>query len=454
MRAAIQVWQRWDTRRLVAAAALALAMPAMGAAQVSLRTVVDLAQQKSVQVREAEADVQRAKAQASQSLDAFVPSVSFGSGLPAFPEIGFTGSLPSIWGSTAQSMVFSMPQIRNIQAARQGVKAAQAALDDAKEQAALDASTVYIELDTVDNELAAAQEQEHDAANLVEIEQQRSDAGVDSLNDLLQAKLTAAQLKLVRLHLETRAATLSKQLAVVTGLPDGSIAPDHGSIPEIPAVTADERPKTLPGIEAAEMQAHAKMLIAKGDREHTWLLPEVGFGLIYNRNTTLLNNIGSYFVTPAPDHRLPANNLSSGFSIKVPVFDAGLRAKSRESAAEALRAKVEAEQAEQQNDVQIATLTSSLRELDAEAEVASLKQQIANEQLKAVMTELEVGNGAGNAPGAPPQLTPSAEHRARIDERTKYEDALDAGLDLSKARLNLLRALGHMQDWLDELHQK
>lgn len=106
------------------------------------------------------------------------------------------------------------------------MKAAQAALDDAKEQAALDASTVYIELDTVDNELAAAQEQEHDAANLVEIEQQRSDAGVDSLNDLLQAKLTAAQLKLVRLHLETRAATLSKQLAVVTGLPDGSIAPE------------------------------------------------------------------------------------------------------------------------------------------------------------------------------------------------------------------------------------
>ena len=33
-------------------------------------------------------------------------------------------------------------------------------------------------------------------------------------------------------------------------------------------------------------------------------------------------------------------------------------------------------------------------------------------------------------------------------------DALDAALDLSKARLNLLRALGHMQDWLNELHAK
>jgi outer membrane protein TolC len=445
----MQVRQGLDKRRL-AAAGLALAMPAMCAAQISLRTVVDLAQQKSAQVREAQADLQRAKAQESQSVDAFVPSISFGSGLPAFPEIGYTGSLPSIWDSTAQSMVFSMQQIRYIQSARRGIKAAQAALDDAKEQAALDASTVYIELDTVDSELAAAREQEQDAAKLVEIEQQRNDAGVDPLSDLLLAKLTAAQLKLGRLHLETRVATLSEQLAVVTGLPVGSITPDHASIPEIPAVTADERPKTLPGIEAAEMQAQAKILVAKGDRERTWLLPEVGFGLLYNRNTTLLNNISRDFFSG----KLPPNNFSSGFSIKVPIFDAGLHAKSRESAAEALRAKVEAEQAEQQNDVQIATLTSSLRELDAEAEVATLKRQIANEQLKAVMTELEVGNGAGNAPGAPPQLTPSARERARIDERQKYEDAMDAGLDLSKARLELMRALGHMQDWLDELHRK
>jgi hypothetical protein len=116
-----------------------------------------------------------------------------------------------------------------------------------------------------------------------------------------------------------------------------------------------------------------------------------------------------------------------------------------------LRAKVEAEQAQHQNDLQIAMITSNVRELDAEAEVASLKQQIAGEQLKAVMTQLEVGNGAAGAPGAPPQLSPTAEQQARIDERQKYEDALDAGFDLNKARLNLLRALGHMQDWLNEL---
>ena len=99
-------------------------------------------------------------------------------------------------------------------------------------------------------------------------------------------------------------------------------------------------------------------------------------------------------------------------------------------------------------------MTGSLRELDTLAEIASLKQQIAHEQLQSVLAQLELGNGSGNGPGTQPQLTPKAEQLARIDERQKVQEALDAGFELSKARLNLLRALGHMEDWLDELHAK
>jgi hypothetical protein len=104
--------------------------------------------------------------------------------------------------------------------------------------------------------------------------------------------------------------------------------------------------------------------------------------------------------------------------------------------------------------VLIAELTGSLSELDTLAEIASLKQQIAHEQLQAVLAQLELGNGAVAGPDAPPQLTPKAEQLARIDERQQYVDALDAGFDLAKARLSLLRALGHMEDWLHELHAK
>ncbi len=426
-----------------------IAASAMAAAQVSLTSVVELAQKNSAAVRLSQADVQKASAELGQSRDAFIPSFSFGSGLPAFPEVGFTGSLPSIWDSTIQSIVFSLPQIRYAQAARVALQAAQLSLNDAREQVALDASTAYIELDTVDLELEAVRQQEQDAARLVAIEEQRTEAGVDPLSELLQAQLTAAQLKLRRLHLETRTAALSKQLAVLTGLPVGSITPDHASIPEIPAVTADEHALSTSAIDSAQALAHSRALVAKGDQEHQWFMPEISFGAIYNRNTTLLNDINSYYARP-----LPANDFSTGFSIRVPIFDAGLHSKAKESAAEALRARVEAEQAQHQNDIQITELTASLRELDAQAEIASLKQQIAGEQLKSVLAQLELGNGAGNAPGAPPQLSPTAEQQARIDERQKYQDALDAALDLSKTLLSLLRALGHMQDWLNELHSK
>ncbi len=424
----------------------------MARGQVSLTTVVDLAQKNSTTVQLAQADINKAVAQLEQSHDAFIPSLSFGSGLPAFREVGFTGSLPTIWDSSIQSLVFSMPQIQYIRAARAGLVSSQLALKDAREQAALDASTTYIELDTVNRELATEHQQGQDAERLVEIEQQRTEAGVDPLTALLQAQLTAAQLKLARLHLETRAATLSRQLASLTGLPVGTIAPDHASIPEIPAVTGDRTAMPTPGVEAAQAAALSRERIARGDKEHLWLLPEVGFGLQYNRNTTLLNSIGNYFVDT--NKTLPANNFSSGFSIRIPIVNFGLHAKLRQSAAEALRARVEAEQAQQQNDLQIAELSANLRELDAQAEVANLKQQIADESLKAIEAQLESGNGASSGPNAQPQPSPTADEQARIDEQQKSLDALDAGLDLSKARLNLLRVLGHMQDWLDELHAK
>lgn len=434
--------------RVLAALVLA-ACGAAASAQVSLTTVVELAQQHSTTVRLAQSDVQKAQSELSQANDAFIPSISFGSGLPAFPEIGFTGSLPTIWDGSVESMVFSMPQFQYIRAARTGLKAAQLSLKDTKEQVALDASTAYIELDTVGRELAATHEQEQDAARLVEIEQQRAEAGVDPLSQLLQAQLTAAQLKLRRLHLETRSATLAKQLATLTGLPDGSITPAHESIPEIPAITANEAPATTFGIQSAESVARSKELAAKGDEQHTKWYPEVGFGAQYNRNTTLLNSINNFYARD-----LPANNFFSGFSIKVPLFNMEFRAKAKESAAEALRARVEAEDAQNQNDIQIAQLTASLRELGAQAEIASLRQQIAAQALKSVTAQMESGNGTANTPNAQAQLSPTAEQEAKIEERQRYLDSLDAGLDLSKARLDLLRALGHMQDWLDELHAK
>ena len=428
--------------------ALALAAsPAHLHAQVSLATVVDLAQRNSSAVKLAEADVQKAQAALAQTQDAYIPNFVIGSTLGY--SHGFPTGQPSVGSPSMQSLVLSYSQRQYPKAARAGLDAANLSLKDAREQVALDASSTYIELDTADRELEAARQQQAFTDRLVMIEQQRSEAGVDSDLDLLQTRLRIAQLKLQRLHLETRAATLAKQLAVLTGMPVGSILPDHASIPEIPAVTADEAPRSLPGIDAAGAIARSKQFQAKGD-DLSWRRPQIGFGAVYNYDSNELNDYAKFY----QQGTFTPNNVSFGLQITFPFFDFALRAKAKQSAADALRATVEAEQARQQNDIQIASLTGSLRELDALAEVASLKQQIADEQLKTVLAQLELGNGAETGPGVQPQLTPKTEQLARIDERQKYEDSLDASLDLAKARLSLLRALGHIEDWLNELRTK
>lgn len=430
------------------AAACFAAAPCVASAQVSLRTVVELAQRNSSAVRIAQADVAKAQAQVAETKDVLIPTLNFSTGIPTFPEVGFTGQPPSLWSATIQSLVYSVPQKHYIDAAGAGLHAAIAKLKDAQEQVALDASNAYIEMDTVTQELAAVKQQQADADRLTQIEEQRVEAGVDPMTELLQAKLTAANLRLSEIHLETRAANAAKQLSILTGLPLGSITPDHASIPEIPQVTGDVRQQALHGIEAARFLADSKFQLAKGDQESS-TYPQLSFFAQYNRNTTILNDVNNFFKEP-----LPANNFASGINVSIPIFDLGHRAKGRESAADALRAKVEAEQAEHQNDLQIAELDGSLRELDAQADVASLKQQIAAAQLRSVQTELQSGNGASAVPGGPAQVSPKSAQLAEIDERQKFVDSLDSGLDLAKARLGLLRALGHMQDWLNELHAK
>jgi outer membrane protein TolC len=422
-----------------------LAAPALVSAQVSLATVVDLAQRNSTAVRLAAADVQKTQAALDQTEFVYIPTLTIGSQVGY--SHGFPTGQPSVASASMQSLVFSASQRQYTKAAHAGVEAANLALKDAREQVALDASTAYIEMDTVGTEIAAARQQEDFAAHLVRIESDRTDAGVDSNLDLLQARLTEAQLRLNRLHLEARAATLAKQIAVLTGMPIGSITPDHASIPEIPAITAETPVRSTPGLDSASALALSKQLKARGDQLATNHL-QIGFGAIYNYDSDELNSYSTYYKNFTP------NNVSFGLQIQFPLFDLARHSVAKQSAADALRAKVEAEQARDQNDVQIASLTGNLHELDTQAEVASLKQQIAAEQLKSVLTQLDLGNGASSGPGAQAQPTPKSEQLARIDERQKYEDALDASFDLAKGRLGLLRALGHIEDWLNELHAK
>jgi outer membrane protein TolC len=130
--------------------------------------------------------------------------------------------------------------------------------------------------------------------------------------------------------------------------------------------------------------------------------------------------------------------------ITFPIFDASRRAKARESAADAQRAGAEADQAKFQTSEQVYSLRHSLRELTVAQRIAALRSELAQEQLEAIQTQLQNGSGTANAP----TVTPKDEQQARIQERERYVDALDATFSMIKAELTLMRSMGSIQDWV------
>ena len=83
-------------------------------------------------------------------------------------------------------------------------------------------------------------------------------------------------------------------------------------------------------------------------------------------------------------------------------------------------------------------------ELAARSEVASLDQQLAQQQLDMLMVQLKAGTG--NLSGQ--QMTPKDEQNSRIAEREKFIALLDAEFQMRQARISLMRLTGELENWL------
>ncbi len=408
-------------------------------AQVSLSTVVDMAVRNSAAVRAGVAEVQHAEAGLSESKDVYLPSFVLGSSLGY--SYGFPVGQPSVYSVTSQSLIYSFSQPDYVRAAREALKSAQLSLKDNEEQVALDTALAYIQLDSDTRLLAALEQEKEFAEKLVTIEQERLQAGVDGRMEVTKAELTAAQVDAKRLHLEGDASQLRQQLGHLTGLPPSSFVTDSKSIPTSPEFSTedpieDTLAATNSGIQAAFANAKSKWLTSFGDEKQNYR-PQFAFGAEYNRYAEF-NNYAQYYL------RFQHNNFNIGVQITFPIFDASRRAKARESAAEAARAGAEADQTKFRTSEQVYSLRHSISELVAQERIAQLKSELAQEQLESIQTQLKSGSGSPNT--AP--VTPKDEQQARIQERERYQDALEAGFSMIRAELSLMRSLGQIGEWV------
>jgi outer membrane protein TolC len=418
----------------------ALLLTSLGSrAQISFSSAIDLALRNDPKVKAADASVEKARASLATVRDAFIPSASVNGGYGA--STGVPLGVPVVFSIGSQSQVFNFSQRDNSRAATEGLQAALLAAEDSRDQVAEDVAVTYLNLDNSQRRHAAMTQEYEYASKLVEIVQERLDAGHDTRIELLKARRTAAQIHLQLLQLDDDIAILSDHLSRLVGLPGNHLISVPDSIPALPAVNTltGDAPDSY-GIQSAEANARSKQYLAFGDARYRFR-PQISFGANYSRISTSHTNYIDYY----PGFKEKSESAASiGIQITVPLYDRAHEDRAHESAAEARRAQYEAEGQRNQFLEGRARLQHSASELEARSDLAAIDRDLAQEQLDVILVQLSAVNGSSGGP----LMTPKDEQNARLQERARAIELLEAEFQLNQARVNLLRQTGQLDGWL------
>jgi outer membrane protein TolC len=379
----------------------------------------------------------------------YKPNLSIGSGVGysyGYP-LSIEGSAPSIFNVNYMSTLYS-PALRDfLKSAKFQWNAAAKSSEDQRKDVILDAAVTYVQLDKLLAELKLLGNQQDEAANLVKIVNERVQQGVDSQVELTRAKLVAARVQMQVAQVEGNADVLRGRMAQLTGMPVDSIATDTESIPNFPEVDqhsdlAGQALSNSSTVKAADERAQAETFRAKGEWKSTYY-PTFDFAAQYGLFSNELNNYEDFF------KKFQRNNASFGVVIRLPIFNYVQHAKADEAAADALKAKKQAEAVKDQVSSQTLQLQRSIRQLAAATEVAHLEYQLAQSEAEATQIRAEQG-AAPPATGGQPQAGAVSSRdvaSAKLQVGDKYSQYVDTSFELDKARLQLLRATGELENW-------
>src|SRR3954464_14490721 len=310
------------------------------------RRAIELALQHSSGLAAAIADRERAKHSVEEQKDQFIPQVVMGSGLAAtygFP-LSIEGASPSIFNVNTQSMLLNPGQLDFIRSAKNELSAANFSAADRRQQVILDTASSYSQLDTIASSINVTKQQLESAERAEKLVGDRVQAGVDPPVELTKAKLATARVRMSAANLQGTADVLRMRLSALTGLPAAQIITSTETIPSLPEVKQQDEivaqaSESNPIVRAAAEQAAAKELKARGERKLRFPTVDLAgqYGLF-----TKYNNYDQYF------NKFQRNNATFGVQIRVPLFNATGRAHAAASAAEALKARKDAEGIKQQ----------------------------------------------------------------------------------------------------------
>ena len=327
-----------------------------------------------------------------------------------------------------QQTIFSLSALRNYQAGRAGVRAAQFEEGIAREQVATATALRYLETMRADRSVVAAQANVTLGQTLLKLAQDQRDAGIATGVDVTRAETRLAQEQVRLSRAETDSEEARLQLQRIVGLPLGSAFtltdPLRFSVDTLPAIeTAVVTAEDARGeVRAAQAQVTVNSFEARAARAEQ--LPSLEF----------LGDYGVSGITPVTS-ALPTRRYA--IQLNVPIFNGGLTrgriqvASSREQQAQLQLASVRGQVEE---DVRLAyaglrTTADTVRATDLAVSLAERELEMARDRFRA---------GLGDNIELATAQTMLA--NTRLDQVT----ALAA---YNGARLNLAAALGRAQNF-------
>jgi outer membrane protein TolC len=412
-----------------------LASQVTNAQTVTLRRAVELSLQHSGQATLAAADHERAMASYREARSAYLPRLVFASGIGAsygFP-LSLENAAPSLFNVTSQQILYSPAHTQFVRAARTDTEATTSSNADQRDAIIQETVLAYMELSkwSQDSDLLATALSNNQKTE--KIEEERIAAGVDRQVDLDRAKLATARVQMRVVEARGSADVLRLRLAQLTGLSAEEVGTDPDSIPNFPEVQQDQdltkkAAQSSPAVKAAQQQALAKQFNAEGERKAA-LYPSFDLAGQY----ALLSNFNNYQVFL---QKFQNNNASGGIVIHLPFFDRTQRARAAEARADFIRASREAEQVKDKISLETLRLQRSVQELQAATDVAQLEYQLTQSELEAAETRLKSEVGT---------LREEQDARTRVEQ--SYDSLMDANLTLQKAKIQLLRNTGELEQW-------
>lgn len=418
---------------LVALLLITAALP-LCAQSIEFRPAIELALKHSGAIVAASADRARAVARYHAERDAYIPTVVFGSALGyTFGQpIAVGGQLPTLFNVTHDQTVLNFPLRETIKAARSDTVAANIDYLDRTEQVILDTSLLYIELDSTQQRLTAAQQQKQAVDHALYIAQQRQQEGVGSVLDSKRAELDTARVDLRIAELETNLDVLRERLGRTIGRSPATLATVTASIPITPGLRADDDLASVALANSASVRIADEHLRAARDRaraEHKMNLPSIDFAGQFAQYASF-NNYAQYYKSFSPQA------YSFGISLRFPILNFAQNARAAAADAEALHAASDAQTARDKVAADAVSTQHTLRQLEASAKVTRLEYEVAQANIDAV--QLQIENGHANA---------RDQELARADVADRQVALLQSQFEYIRAQLQLLRQTGELHEW-------